>query len=203
MNDILHKKVVELVNRYNTELYEHGFEVTLNHRIYTEDVEPYNAYGQYSLLNLLEYILIRKRIENKKYHHIPNRYKLLILQVQPINKSLPNKADYKKYAFWEYQLWRTHQGEKPIEWKYKEQSVVAKVEKKLKRLLKRAKKSTSSNWCNNTLWDALRYSFSRKYGYLGYYCGKSSDFWEIFWIFVFGLPFLLFAIVGLLCSFIY
>lgn len=140
MNDILHKKVVELVNRYNTELYEHGFEVTLNHRIYTEDVEPYNAYGQYSLLNFLEYILIRKRIENKKYHHIPNRYKLFVLQVQPILKNVTNEADYKKYAFWEYQLWRTHQGEKPIEWKYKEQSVVAKVEKKTKKVVKTSKK---------------------------------------------------------------
>lgn len=202
MSDTLYEKVTELINQYNTMLIEHGVEITVHRRSFTEDVEKYNNYGWYSLFNLLEYIFINKKIEEKKYHHTPNRYKLLVLQVNPIRKNR-NKKDYKKYAFVAYQFSRAHQGEKPIEWQCKEQSMIAKVEKRLKKLLERAKKSTSPDWCKNTLWDALRYSFATKYNYIENYCGKSRYFWEVLWICVFALPFLLFAIGGLIYSIIH
>ena len=202
MSDTLYEKVTELINQYNTMLIEHGVEITVHRRSFTEEVEKYNHYGRYSFFDLLEYIFINKKIEEKKYHHTPNRYKLLVLQVNPIKKTA-NKKDYKKYAFLVYQFSRAHQGDKPIEWQCKEQSVIAKVEKRLKKLLKQAKKSTSPDWCNNTLWDALRYSVATKYGYIENYCGKSRYFWEVLWICVFVIPVLLFAIGGLISSIIH
>ncbi len=203
MSDTLYENVKGLINQYNTMLIENGIEITIHRRSFTEDVETYNHYGRYSLFNLLEYIFINKKIEEKKYHHTPNRYKLLVLQVNPIKKPTANKKDYKKYAFLVYQFSRAHQGDKPIEWQYKEQSVIRKVEKRLKKLLKWAKRGTSPDLYSNTLWDALRYSVSKKYGYIENYCGKSRFFWEMLWIYVFTLPILLFAIGGLICSIIH
>jgi len=204
MSDIsLYEKVTELLNKYNTMLVNYGIEITLHRRSFTEEVEKINHYGDYSIFNLLEYIFINRKIEEKKYHHIPNRYKLLVLQVKPTRKTSANQKDYKTYAFLVYQFLRAHQGDSPLEWQRKEQSVVAKVEKRLKKLLKRAKKSASPDWCNNTLWDALRYSVANKYGYIENYCGKSRYFWEVLWICLLTLPILLFAIGGLIYSLIH
>ncbi len=202
MSDTLYENVTELVNRYNTMMIEHGIEITLHRRSFSEAVEEYNIHSHHGIIDAIEYI-IDKKIEEKKYHHIPNRYKLLVLQVKPTKKASANKKDYKKYAFLVYQFSRAHQGDKPIEWQPKEQSVIKRVEKRLKKLLERAKKSTSHNWCNDTLWDAIRYSFSQKYGYIENYCGKSRYFWEVLLICVFALPVLLFAICGLISSIIH
>lgn len=203
MNDILYDTVEELINQYNSKFIEYGIEVKIQRRLYKETVEAYNHYVQHSLIDLLLYILIYKRIEEKNFHHTPNRYKLLVLQVNPIKKTPHGKKDYKKYAFLTYELSRAYQGEKPIEKNCKEQSVVAKVEKRLRKMLKKAEKATSPNWCNNTLWDTLRYSFSKKYGYIENYCGKSRFFWEVLWDCIFAAPFLLFAIGGLIHSIIH
>lgn len=203
MRGTLYENVSALINQYNGMLAEHGIALAIQQRSFKEDVEAFNPYSQHSLFNLLEYILINKRIEEKKYHHIPNHYKLLILQVNPITKPTASKKNYKKYAFLIYQLSRSHQGQEPLEWQHKEQSVMKRVEKRLKTLLKQAEKSTSVRWCNDTLWDALRYSASKKYEYLENYCGRSRYFWEVFWICVLTLPLLLFAIVGLICSMIH
>ena len=201
MSDIsLYEKVKERLNHYNSVLCEHGVEVTLHRRSFTENVKCFNHYGPHSFFDLLEYILIKKKIEEKKYHHIPNRYAMFVLQVQPIKKRTANKKDYKKYAFLVYQFSRAKQGDEPIEWQYKEQSVITKVEKRLKKLLKRAEETASSDWCDNSLWDALRYSVSKKYEYIANYCGKSRHFWEVLWICAFVFPVLLFAIGGLICS---
>lgn len=202
MSDTLYENVTELINKYNAMLIEYGIKITIHDRSFKEDVEKYNYYGGYILFNLLEYIFINRKIEEKKYHYIPNCYKVLILQVNPI-KITTNKKDYKKYAFLVYQFSRAHQGDKPIERQCKEQSVIAKVEKRLKKLLEQAKKSASPDWCNNTLWDALRYSVATKYGYIENFCGRSRYFWEVFWICVLCLPVLLFAVGGLLYSIIH
>lgn len=201
MSDTLHENVTKLINQYNGMLVEHDIEITIHRRSFKEEVEAYNYQSQHSFLNMLEYIFINKKVEEKKYHHIPNHYKLLVLQITPISRTIVDKKDCKKYAFLIYQLSRAHQGDKPIEWQRKEQSIIAKVEKRLKKLLKRAEKSTSPDWCGDTLFDALRYSLSKKYGYLENYCGKSRYFWETLWICVIALPVLLFAIIGLITSF--
>ena len=200
MSDILYSKVTELINQYNGMLVEHGIEITMHRRSFKEEVEAYNYQSRHSFLNVLEYIFINKKIEEKQYHHIPNHYKLLVLQITPTSKTIADKKDCKKYAFLVYQLSRAHQGDKPIEWQRKEQTVITKVEKRLKKVLKQAQKSTSPNWCNDTLGDALRYTLSKKYGYLENYCGKSRYFWEILWICIIASPVFLFALIGLISS---
>ncbi len=198
MNDTIFESAKNIVNQYNPKLNEYGVEITVQRRSFTEEVDTYNHYGRYGILNFLEYIFINKKIEEKKYKHIPNRFELLILQVNPI-KSKKSK-DNKKYAFLVRQIARAHEGDKPIERHNKEQYVIAKIEKRLKRLLKKAEKASLPDWCRNTLLDSLRYTFTTKYKYLENFCGKSRFFWEIFWICVIGVPVLLFAIGGLINS---
>lgn len=200
MSDTLYDKVVELANQYNMTLMEHGVEISMHRRSFKEEVKEYSYMGLHGFFNFLEYILVNKKIEEKKYHHIPNRYKLLILQVAPISKTIANKKNGKKYAFLLYQLSRAHQGDKPIEWQRKEEAVIARVEKRLKKLLRQAQKSTSPNWCNDTLVDALRYTLSKKYAYLEDYCGKSRDFWEILWLCIIVSPILLYATIGVITT---
>jgi hypothetical protein len=195
---LLYEKASELVDQYHVMFVEHGIEITIRRRVFEEDVDPCGIHGA------LEYILIKKKIEAKKYHGVPNRYRLLVLQVHPISKLIDAKKDAKEndkqYAFSVYRLFRAKHGDKPIEWQPKEQAVLAKIEKRLKKLLGKAKRAASPNWCSNTLWDALRYSNSRKYNYIESYCGKSRDFWEMLELGMVSLPFLLFAVVGALIS---
>jgi hypothetical protein len=200
MIDMLYSKVTELINQYNGMLIEHGIEITMRRHLFKEEVEAYNYQSRLGFLNMLEYIFINKKLEEKKYHHIPNHYKLLVLQVNPTSKTISDKKDCKKYAFLVYQLSRAHQGDKPIEWQRKEQTVITNVETRLKKVLKQAQKSTSPNWCNDTLGDALRYTLSKKYGYLENYCGKNRYFWEILWGCIFISPIFLFAVIGLISS---
>ena len=202
MSDTLYSKITELTNQYNAMLVEHGIEITMHRHSFKEEVENYNHLGSHGFLNMLEYIFINKKIEEKKYHHIPNQYKSLVLQITPISKNIANKKDCKKYAFLVYQLSRAHQGDKPIEWQRKQQTVIAKVEKRLKKVLKQAQKQTSPSWCNDTLGDALRYTLFKKYYYLENYCGKSRYFWETLWICVISSPIFLFALIGLIGSLI-
>lgn len=201
MNDtLLYEKVKEIINQYNSILFEYGIELTIHRRSFSEATE-YKFPAHHGIIDVFEYI-VNKKIEEKKYRDIPNRYKLLVLQVKPIKKTAIKKKDYKKYVFLVYQFSRTHKGDSPIEWQAKEQSVIERLEKRLKKILKRSKNSTSNDWCYDTLWDAVRYSFSQKYGYIENYCGKSRCFWEVLWACVFIIPVLLFAICGLICSII-
>lgn len=201
MSDILYDKITELVNQYNGMLLEHGVEVTVHRRSFKEEVKTYNHQSRNRLFNMLEYIYIKKKIENEKYHHIPNHYKLIVLQVTPTTKSIADKKECKKYAFLVYQRSRAHLGDKPIEMQRKEQSVIAKIEKRLKKVLDKVQRTTSEKLYKDTLWDSLRYTFSIKYGYLKNYCGKSRFFWEILWLCIIALPILLFALIGLIVSF--
>lgn len=203
MNDTtLFEKAKELLNQYNPLFLEHGIEIKLDHRSLTEAVEKYNSYGGPDAFDLLEYSLFDKKAEEKKYHHVPNRYKMLVLKLKPLKKTDFDKKDCKEYAFLVYSLSRAHQGIKPLERQFSESSVIEKIEKRLKKLLKKAEKSALPDWCHNTLWDALRYTHSKKYAYIKNCCGKSRSFWETFYIIAFALPLLLFAIGGLIFSLI-
>ena len=71
MTDTLYKNVEELVNEYNSKLIKHGIEITLHRRSFKEEVKAYSYQSQHSFLNMFEYIFITKKIEEKKYPHIP------------------------------------------------------------------------------------------------------------------------------------
>ena len=202
MSNTSYDIVKELVNQYNTMFMKHGIEVTMHRRSFTEEVKNYNYYGQHSLLNFLEYRFINKKIENKKYRYAPNRFKLLVLQIKPLKPTSPNKKDFKTYAFLVHKISRAHIGDKPTELQYNEEALTKKTEKRLKRLLKRAEKSKSSDFCFNTMWDSLRYSTAGKYKFIENFCGKSRFFWEVVWICVFAAPVFLFVIGGLIHSLI-
>ena len=195
MKDTLYDQVVELTNQYNARLAEYGIEITMHRRSFKEEVREYNYMGLHGFFNYVEYLLFNKNIEEKKYHYIPNRYKLLVLQVTPIAKTNAYKKNGKKYAFLLYLFARSHQGDKPVEWQRKEETVLAQVEKRLQKVLKQARKSASHNWCTDTLWDAMRYTLSKKYAYLEEYCGKSRSFWEILWVCTVVSPLLLYALI--------
>ncbi len=202
MNDALYDSITELVNQYNDKLKQYGVEVALHRRNAIDDVQKYNHYAKFSILNFLEYKFIGKKAEDKKYLYTKKRYKLLTLHIVPINKSNKYKKDCKSYAFTVHKVWRANLGERPTVWQYNEQKVIKKIENRLNKLLDKAQKSASPDWCKNTLIDTVRYSALVKYKYIKEFCGKSRSFWETLWLCVCVVPFLLFAIIGLICSII-
>ena len=95
------------------------------------------------------------------------------------------KREYcKEYAFVLRKTERAHIGMKPQKIAYEENKVLTKIEKRILKIIRKAKKTNAKQVCKDTLYDALRYSNSKKYDYKSSFCGKIHFYWEIVSIFL-------------------
>ena len=82
------------------------------------------------------------------------------------------------------QVVRPYIGEAPEETFYNEEKILAKIEKTILKILKKADKMSVQQVCQDTFWDALRYSFFSKYGYKNNFCGKDRFTWDMIFMFL-------------------
>ena len=131
----------------------------------------------------------------RKYKNEKNRYHCLVLSVMPIENGFLHKDHCKNYAFSLRKVERIHIGEKPQHVSYEENEVLAKIEKRLKKILQKAKIKSAKNVCKDTPVDAIRYCFANRYAYKRKILGKSRFFWDMV-IIIFGvLMALLFTLI--------
>ena len=101
MQEII-EKVNAVLEKYSGQLENNGIKVTVSKRYFEESVgEQIRNSGESIILNEIEKSLDRKREKKKGYHHIRNRYHVIVLSVIPVKKmlSVGNIAEIMRFIF--------------------------------------------------------------------------------------------------------
>ncbi len=153
-------KIKSLAEQYNVKLEPFGVKCTVNRRYFTSNAV---SYGYHS--DIIDMIAERfySEKENAEFHHVPNRYKTVVLSVKPLKKGMVQNNDCKHYSFIAESTERPHKGKEPKCVIRNEEKLLKSIEKRLKKLLKRAEKEADVCWCKNNFADKMRYAFSAKY----------------------------------------
>ncbi len=160
METQLFDRIKSLVEQYNVKLEPFGVKCTVNRKYFTSNVVSY-GYNSH-LIHMVADRFYRKK-ENTEFHNAPNRYKTVVLFIKPLQNGIVAKNDCRHYSFIIESIERTHKGKKPKYAIRNEQKVLLSLEKRLKKILKRAEKEIDVYWCKNNFTDKMRYTFSVKY----------------------------------------
>ena len=193
------QKIIEKVNvileKYSEQLADNGIKVTVSKRYFEESVGEQIRYsGESIILNEIEKSLDRKREEKKGYHHIRNRYHVIVLSVIPFKKDIVCREYCRDYAFYIHKIERPHIGTEPKKFIYEEQKILSKIEKRINKLLRKTQKNTPQKVCKDNLFDAIRYTAPR-YGYKRRFLNKERADWELIFLISFGVLALVVALM--------
>lgn len=192
------KKTIErgntLIESYREVLAQSGICLTLSKRYFEEAVgERTGDVGRNAIFNEMDRARDRKREKDLGYHHVRNRYHVIVLSVCPIEAGTVRREDCREYAFFLRKTERAHVGEAPTERSCGEQKVLRGIEKRILKIVRKSRKSPPQKVCQNTLWDAIRYTLPR-YGYKKRFLNKDRADWEILCLIGFGVLALAFAL---------
>ena len=193
------QKIIEKVNvileKYSEQLADNGIKVTVSKRYFEESVGEQIRYsGESIILNEIEKSLDRKREEKKGYHHIKNRYHVIVLSVIPFKKDIVRREYCRDYAFYIHKIERPHIGTEPKKFIYEEQKILSKIEKRINKLLRKTQRNTPQKVCKDNLFDAIRYTAPR-YGYKRRFLNKERADWELIFLISFGVLALVVALM--------
>ena len=193
------QKIIEKVNvileKYSDQLADNGIKVTVSKRYFEESVgEQIRHSGESIILNEIEKSLDRKREEKKGYHHIRNRYHVIVLSVIPVKKDIVCREYCRDYAFYIHKIERPHIGTEPKKFIYEEQKILSKIEKRINKLLRKTQRNTPQKVCKDNLFDAIRYTAPR-YGYKRRFLNKERADWELIFLISFGVLALVVALM--------
>ena len=175
-------KVQELIDKYEENFSQYGIKLDVSKKYFEEAVaeDTHFNHGLASLIvDRVENIFYRKKEKNKGYNRVRNRYHCLVISVLPIDKTKVPRDICKEYAFFLKKIARAHIGLAPKKYTLKENKLLEKIEKRILKILKSAKRKTLQKVCRDTLLDALRYSMSIKYKYKKRILGRDIYFWHI------------------------
>lgn len=173
-------RAVALVSAYKAAFAEKGIAIVVSKKYFEREVGARNNYAPNPVSCVINYFLryFDKRREIR-FRQERNRYHCIVLAVLPVDKTLVRLEFCREYAFLLRKTERAHVGQKPLYAQRKEEKVLSQIEKRLRKLLRKAEKHTAQTVCRDTLFDALRYCFSVKYEYKSRILGKDGFFWEI------------------------
>ena len=181
MQEII-EKVNVILEKYSEQLADNGIKVTVSKRYFEESVgEQIRHSGESIILNEIERSLDRKREEKKGYHHIRNRYHVIVLSVIPFKKDIVRREYCRDYAFYIHKIERPHIGTEPKKFIYEEQKILSKIEKRINKLLRKTQRNTPQKVCKDNLFDAIRYTAPR-YGYKRSFLNKERADWELIFL---------------------
>ena len=194
MQEII-EKVNAVLEKYSEQLADNGIKVTVSKRYFEESVgERIGNTGNTPIFNEIDRALYRKREKKKGYHHIRNRYHVIVLSVIPIHKDIVRREYCREYAFCIHKAERPHIGTDPKEFTYEEQKILTKIEKRINKLLRKSQKNTPQKVCKDNLFDAIRYTAPR-YGYKRRFLNRERADWELFFLISFGVLALVVALM--------
>ena len=171
----------ELINSYRDELASRGIKVDISRKYLEFDVDEFGTMRS-AILNSIQRSIDRKLEKAKGYNYEKNKYHCVVLSISPVEKNLVPKEDCRDYSFLLRKVERAHIGMEPQRIAYEENKIIAKIERRLKKIIKKATKSGARAACENNISDLFRYAHSRKYEYKKRFCGKERDFWDIFFL---------------------
>ena len=194
MQEII-EKVNAVLEKYSEQLADNGIKVTVSKRYFEESVgERIRNTGNTAIFNEIDRALDRKREKKKGYHHIRNRYHIIVLSVVPVKKDIVRREYCRDYAFYIHKIERPHIGTEPKEFIYEEQKILSKIEKRINKLLRKTQKNTPQKVCKDNLLDAIRYTAPR-YGYKRRFLNKERADWELIFLISFGVLALVVALI--------
>ena len=194
MQEII-EKVNAVLEKYSEQLADNGIKVTVSKRYFEESVgERIGNTGNTAIFNEIDRALDRKREKKKGYHHIRNRYHVIVLSVIPIHKDIVCREYCRDYAFFIHKIERPHIGTDPKEFTYEEQKILSKIEKRINKLLRKSQKNTPQKVCKDNLFDAIRYTAPR-YGYKRRFLNRERADWELIFLISFGVLALVVALM--------
>jgi hypothetical protein len=201
MNMDIKEQVQALVNRYSPSLAEKGIKILVAKRYFENDVNEFysgtSSVGG-SILNSIKRARNRK-IENEKYHYERNKYHVILLTVVPCNNLTFPRSFCREYAFLLKKVERAHIGLEPNRVTYAEEKILAKVEKRILKILKKSEKNSPIKLCMDTVFDAVRYTHSTKYEYKKQILGKDASYWDS----AFNIVIIVFFCLCILVMFLY
>ena len=194
MQEII-EKVNAVLEKYSEQLADNGIKVTVSKRYFEESVgERIGNTGNTAIFNEIDRALDRKREKKKGYHHIRNRYHVIVLSVIPVKKDVVRRECCRDYAFYIHKIERPHIGTDPKEFTYEEQKILSKIKKRINKLLRKSQKNTPQKVCKDTLFDAIRYTAPR-YGYKRRFLNRERSDWELIFLISFGVLALVVALM--------
>ena len=179
------EKVLEMISKYEEQLTAKGIKIIVFKK-YTE-TEVSERYGNHTspggaIFNSIDRAIDRNTEIKNGYHFEKNKYHSIILSVIPLDKKSVKTTECREYAFILKKVERAHIGLEPRRKTYQENQLLAKIEKRILKILKKNNKKTAQQICQNTFWDACRYAHSAKYAYKNKFCDKERDTWDIIFI---------------------
>ena len=194
MQEII-EKVNAVLEKYSEQLADNGIKVTVSKRYFEESVgERIGNTGNTAIFNEIDRALDRKREKKKGYHHIRNRYHVIVLSVIPVKKDVVRLEYCRDYAFCIHKVERAHIGMEPKKYIYEEQKILSKIEKRINELLRKSQKNTPQKVCKDNLFDAIRYTAPR-YGYKRRFLNRERADWELIFLISFGVLALVVALM--------
>ena len=175
MSETIMDNVKALVAEYAAPLAEAGIACTTSKRYFEKRVTPH--FRRRGLFSFVEYRLDERR--ERKYKNQHNRYHSVILRFAPTEQARNKRSNYKEYAFLLRKVERPYEGDAPQERVYKEERILRKIEKRLQKMQQKAAGRSANQTCRDTLWDALRYTYSRKYGYKDEVLGMDKSSFDL------------------------
>ena len=134
MQEII-EKVNAVLEKYSEQLENNGIKVTVSKRYFEETVgERIGNTGNTAIFNEIDRSLDRKREKKKGYHHIRNRYHVIVLSVIPAKKDTVRREYCRDYAFCIHKVERAHIGMEPKKITYEEKKLLSKIEKCIKEI---------------------------------------------------------------------
>ena len=193
----LFEQAKALLESYEEQLLSVGIHCTLSRRYFETAVDERTSYSQSAILDDMERALYRRTEKKRGYGHQRNRYHLLVLRLTPKDVKSKNTFPGKEYAFAVKKIARAHVGLVPEETSLGNEKVLAKLEKRIHKILKNGNKKPAHLVCSETHLDILgRYLLSGKYGYKKRARGKDMSYWHICLIVSVGVLALLSVAVG-------
>lgn len=188
----LKSKTEAIVDDYNLQFAPLGIKIVLSKKYFEIAVKERNTYHPDSGVHFLNQIeALFNRHNERKYKNSPNNYNCIVLTVSPQDKSILPKELCKSYSFVTKKKERLHTGKAPVQVFYEDNKVLKKIEKRLYTLSKKAKGKNPEKICKDTIFDAFRYCFSKKYSYKNKILGKDRSYWD----FILMIPTTVLAIV--------
>lgn len=134
MRDGFMEQVTALAERYTPLLAEQGVTCTVSKRYFQTEV-PYRTTDS-DIFGAIDHYLDKRR--ERRYQGYRNRYHCVILRFSPTEKGAVKKENCREYAFLLHKVERPHKGVAPEEKTYDEQKALAKIEKRLQKMLKKS-----------------------------------------------------------------
>ena len=176
----LKEKAQALIDQYSPELADKGLKILLSKRYFESKVhERSGTNGAGAIFNSIDRARDRKEEKEKGYNYQRNKYHCIVISIIPSNPSTLKRAECRDYAFLLEKVERAHIGQEPRKISYEEDKVLAKIERRISKILKKSQRMSPEKICKNNLLDALRYSHGAKYQYKSFFLGKDRFAWDL------------------------